>query len=339
MQALDLEMLAARVTGVLGASMPGVRVTTLRPFLTGASSLTYDATLEDGTMDRAVVKVAPPGLAPVRNRDVLRQARLLDILATVVGIEVPEVLACDDGAPPEVPPLFVMTLVAGDDLEPLHDVDAPVAPAADVESRSLMALRMLAALQAVDPGAVGLGDEPVGTIVDELDRWEKAFGTIDDELRAGADETVAMLRRHVPEQDRPVIVHGDWRLGNMLSVGPSIRAVIDWEIWSIGDPRFDLAWMLMMNDRRHPRARTAGEGVPSVERLLQEYEQAKGSPVADFAWFAALARYKQAAITALIVKNNRKLAEPNPDSLTLAPVVPVLLDWARRILADDRTHA
>src|SRR5689334_7521087 len=104
MQALDLEMLAARVTGVLGASMPGVRVTALRPFLTGASSLTYDATLIGGTMDRAVVKVAPPGLAPVRNRDVLRQARLLEILATVPGIEVPGVLACDDGAPPEVPP-------------------------------------------------------------------------------------------------------------------------------------------------------------------------------------------------------------------------------------------
>ena len=80
--------------------------------------MTYVATIAGG--GRAVVKVAPAGIPPVLNRDVLRQARLLRALAGT-PVPVPEVLWEDAGDPPEVPPLFVMSFVAGASLEPLFD--------------------------------------------------------------------------------------------------------------------------------------------------------------------------------------------------------------------------
>ena len=78
--------------------------------------LTFAARLElpEASDRRIVVKVAPPGLAPVRNRDVLRQARLLRALAGVDGVCVPQVLLEDAGSPP----FFVMDFVEGESYEP-----------------------------------------------------------------------------------------------------------------------------------------------------------------------------------------------------------------------------
>ena len=94
----------------------------------GISSLTYATTLR-GTVDadrRVVVKVAPPGLEPVRNRDVLRQARVMAALGAAPGVLVPEVLVTDAGSPP----FFVMAFVPGEAYEPKWDVsDAPPAAA------------------------------------------------------------------------------------------------------------------------------------------------------------------------------------------------------------------
>src|SRR6476619_1342141 len=89
------------------------------PLAGGASSLTYSARVGD---QRVVVKVAPPGLAPVLNRDVLRQARVIRALQGT-AVPVPEVLWEDDGDPPDEPPLFVMSFVEGASLEPLFDRD------------------------------------------------------------------------------------------------------------------------------------------------------------------------------------------------------------------------
>ena len=71
---------------------------------------------------RVVVKVAPPGVEPIAHRDVLRQARLIRALDPT-AVPVPQVLWEDAGAPPEVPPLFVMSYLGGDSLEPLFDDD------------------------------------------------------------------------------------------------------------------------------------------------------------------------------------------------------------------------
>src|SRR5262249_57706924 len=87
----------------------------------GASSLTFTASVSDGPVEgeRIVLKVAPPGLEPVRNRDVARQARLMRALAGAPGVRVPTVYFEDDGAPPEVSPFHAMNIVPGVCHEPI----------------------------------------------------------------------------------------------------------------------------------------------------------------------------------------------------------------------------
>ena len=97
-------------------------ISQLRPLAGGASSLTYAGERGD---QRVVVKVAPPGVEPIAHRDVLRQSRIMRLLVPT-PVPVPAELLEDKGDPPGVPPLFVMSYVAGMSLEPLFDTRAQV---------------------------------------------------------------------------------------------------------------------------------------------------------------------------------------------------------------------
>lgn len=297
----------------------------------GASSLTYSATTDADV--RVVVKVAPPGLAPVRNRDVLRQARLLAALADAAGVSVPAVLGSDGGAPPEVPPLFVMSFADGESYEPRHVAREQRPPAARVRERAAAAARMLAALRTVDPAALGL-DEPATTLPAEVDRWQKALATCDLDPMAALTELKCRTRLTdaVPAPLRPAVLHGDWRLGNMQCVDGQVHAVIDWEIWSIGDPRLDLAWLRLMSDPTHPSAVAPDAPTLEPDELLAEYESAAGAPVADLNWFDALVRYKQAAASALLVKNAERRGQVTERVERMRRGVPLLLTAAHTLL-------
>ncbi|MGH3494261.1 MAG: phosphotransferase family protein, partial [Sciscionella sp.] len=246
MRDLEPGELIRRVTTVARRTSPGAVVDGLRRLEGGVSSLTYAATLTDALGDRPIVlKVAPPGLAPVRNRNVLRQARVLGGLADLPGFPVPAVLFQDVGEPPEVPPLFAMELCPGDSYEPMLDVsDSPPAPDVAGE-RMRVAARALARLHTVAPRTLGLGDEPVSPVREELDRWARLFATVDPDIGVGHEKLHARLAQRVPEDIAAQLLHGDYRVANMLFTGPKLEAVIDWEIWSVGDPRSDLAWLLM----------------------------------------------------------------------------------------------
>jgi aminoglycoside phosphotransferase (APT) family kinase protein len=215
----------------------------LRRLTGGASSLSYAATATfDGVARQVVVKVAPAGLKPVRNRDVLRQARLLRAL-TGNDVSVPAVLWEDGGEPPDVPPLFVMSFVEGVSLEPLFDEDGDD-DVLVVSARMLEASRVLARLHALDPATLGLEDVPASGPTDEVARWSRALETVDQSLVRGWQVVADRLLATEPAAVASTIVHGDFRLGNMLASGATISAVIDWEIWSIGDPRVDLGWYI-----------------------------------------------------------------------------------------------
>ena len=298
----------------------------------GSSSFTYSAQLHGSEPRKVVIKVAPPGLDPVRNRDVLRQAKVLKGLAGADGVMVPTVLGTDAGAPPEIPPLVVMSFVAGESYEPVLRGGNPGVSDAEVRARAFAAARMLAALQRAD--ANQFEDERETDLAREVGRWQRAFSSVDEGLQGDgrADAVNAALQAAMPEKLAPVVLHGDYRLGNMQCVGSEIRALIDWEIWSLGDPRLDLAWFLLNSDWRHPNRKPGGDRMPPVAELTRAYEQASGRSVQDFGWFAALVRYKQAAASALIVKNNRRLAREGVDTASMEENIPRLLDWAAQFL-------
>jgi aminoglycoside phosphotransferase (APT) family kinase protein len=303
-------------------------VSDLRPLSGGASSLTFAGRRADR---RVVVKVAPPGVAPTAHRDVLRQARLIKALGAA-SVPVPEVLYEDQGVPPDVPPMFVMSFLDGTSCEPLFD-DLDCGPEDVVAERFRNAARAMAQLHLVEPDAIGLAAEPASGPVDEVERWCRTLETVDPAMVQGWSDIADALRVSAPPALGAAIVHGDFRLGNLLADGSRITAVIDWEIWSIGDPRVDAGWFLINCDPRTYRRPTRyATAAPAPEELAAVYRDAMGRDVPHLDWFCALACFKSTATWSLIVKHNRRRSTPDPELEAMAQTLPRLLSRAGELL-------
>jgi len=325
---IDVAELQARADAVLDAVAPGAQVAPLTPLQGGTSSITYWTTFTppEGSPEKVVLKVAPAGLDPVRNRDVLRQARLQRAL-TGTDVPVPRVLAEHAGSPPDIPPFYVMSFDAGDCVEPNSLPADQALPPEEVRARELHAAAIMGRLHALDPNDVGLGDEPDKTLAEELQTWINSYNAVDEDLQVGSHEVGERLAATIPTGGPTTLIHGDFRLGNTLSEGDHVVSVIDWEIWARSDPRVDLGWFLMMCNPDPALGRPKADGMPSNDELLAAYQQARGATVADLDWFAALVRYKQAAVTALLIRNARRRG----DTTTMTPGT-ALLDSARTLL-------
>ena len=326
--------LEARVGALVKGWRTGARLQSLRPLIGGSSSLTFVAEVgsPDRGTERIVVKVAPPGLEPVRNRDVLRQARLLRGLHGHPGVTVPIVLFEDAGTPVDIPPLFAMTFLEGESVEPNidQDVEGNLPPPAVLTERAHSAARVLAALHSVEPEKAGFADEPVVSAADEIERWAKALATVPTEVLGGRDDCADRLRESLPEAVPSRLIHGDFRLGNCLAVGSEVRAVIDWEIWARSDPRIDLAWFLIIADPTHPSAQRRAVGMPAPHELLDAYLAAGGPAAPELQWFTALMLYKLTAVCGLIAKNAIKRGDRA--ALGTVAAVPAMLARAREVI-------
>lgn len=320
--------LAVRATRAGQEWREGLTVSDVRPLSGGSSSLTFIADASWPAGDQQVVlKVAPPGLEPVRNRDVLRQGRLMNALHGASGVKVPEVYFSAAGKSKEVPPFVAMAFVAGECVEPLLEDDRTDALRERTRTRFLDAARMLGNLHRVVPAEVGLGDEPVVTIEDEINRWTRAFTTAPEDLQGEYETCAKALHATAPQPMAHVVNHGDFRLGNTLCDGTKVTSIIDWEIWSVGDPRIDLTWLTYFTDEaRHP-ARPNDEpcGAPMIAEVVREYENSFGAKIPDLEWFDALTRYKEAAATALLIKRARKHNTMNPSFARMEPALPELI--------------
>jgi aminoglycoside phosphotransferase (APT) family kinase protein len=334
---LRVQELLDRATLAADERWPGTSVTDLAPLHGGISSLTFAARLAgfQAQPQHVVLKVAPPGLPAVRNRDVLRQARVLRALDGAPGVRVPEVLLEDDGSPP----FFVMSFVEGQSYEPRKDV-SPSPPAPEVvDRRARAAARMLARMHELDPAEVGLGSEPEIPLAEELDRWARLFATAGEDLRHDETELYRLLTSSVPEPVPAKILHGDYRLGNMQFTGERLEAIIDWEIWSVGDPRTDLAWLLAYTDpvqrfvtERDGPNQAAADAMPDRDQLLAEYLAQRPVEVRDLDWFLACCYYKIASTTAVLAKQNRRRSDPDPGLEVAASTLQPVIERGREIL-------
>jgi aminoglycoside phosphotransferase (APT) family kinase protein len=315
------DRVAWRVTEV----WPAAELASFENLPGGHSGITCLATvaLPGGGQERVVVKATPPGRRPVGRHDVLRQARILSQLTTAGGVRVPEVLLQDDDGEP----YFVMRWYPGESVEPVLDRAGHLSPDI-VQARAFGAVEALAALH-----GVRVPDEPVLTPVQELKRWIPTMRTVDAELRAGNEAVEAALLGSVPPLTGPAIVHGDFRLGNTLCTGGNVNVVIDWEIWSVGDPRVDLGWMALFCDPGNfPGVGDAACSMPSAQALRQAYERAAGKPAERFGWFESLARYKMAAIMGNNLARHRSGRYHDPYQEKLVPTIRRLIESATAVL-------
>ncbi|MCA2292819.1 phosphotransferase family protein [Mycobacterium timonense] len=302
----------------------------------GNSGITCLARASGGGLgERLIVKVAPPGLEPVRNRDVMRQARLLRALGRDGRVPVPDVVLISPGDPPALPPAAVTRFIEGEAVEPGLEPTRP--PAEIVRSRALAAARLLAVLHSLDAAVLGLDGEATISLSDELDKWARAFASVEPAHQAGHSAILPLLVASMPEPVPAAICHGDFRLGNILCWGPDIAAVIDWEIWSRSDPRLDLSWMLWISDPTHPSAVGPVAGMPSADELIDAYVDAGGHPIGrrELVWFRALTCYKQASTVALLAKHGRRKHDGSAPAFEA--LAPQLIARARTLLESHGT--
>lgn len=301
----------------------------------GRSGLTY--VLRDGDAGY-VVKAVPPG-RPARGRhDVLRQSHVLSALAGH-GLPVPAVAAREDAEPA----WFAMEFADGEAVEPVLDVATTLAPGV-AHDRMCAAARVLGALHAVPTSrladdvraAGGVLPEPA-TPGDELARWQQTMEAVPPELRPGSEELLRALHAGIPAPLAPVLVHGDFRLGNLLCRGTTPTALVDWEIWGVGDPRVDLGWFGVFTDGAlFPGVGRVVDGLPTEDELLALYRDAGGAPVHDgpeHLWFRALGRMKMAAIMGHNLRRHREGRHHDPVQEQLPPTIAALIDSARGLLS------
>ncbi|MFG2305887.1 phosphotransferase family protein [Actinacidiphila glaucinigra] len=293
---LDLERLRRH----LDAERPGLPAGALRGELIegGRSNLTYAVT--DG-VSRWVVRRPPLGHVLATAHDMAREHRVISALRDT-PVPVPgAVLLCED---PEVigAPFYVMDFVEGTP----YRTEGQLTELGPQRTRDIV-LRLvdtLVALHAVDPRAVGLEDfgRPEGFLERQLRRWGKQLDASRSRELAGIDELAALLGTRLPASAPAAVVHGDYRLDNVLiGADDTVRAILDWEMSTLGDPLTDLGLLLMYGELRPtpgtPVSVTGGApGHPSPAELIERYAAGSGRDVSSVAWYTAFAYFKLAVI-------------------------------------------
>ena len=268
----------------------------------GRSNLTFEVT--DGARGRFVLRRPPLGNVLQSAHDMGREHRLIEALEPT-PVPVPSPLAFCEDTGVNGAPFYVMSFVEGFVLDTEQDAERHLDEAARAQAGCSL-VDVLAELHEVDPDAVGLGDlgRKEGYVERQLRRWQAQFEKSRSRDIPAMDEAHRRLASRVPEQRRTGIVHGDYRLGNCL-VGEdgALRAVLDWELCTLGEPLADLGWVLAWWAEPGESAEYLGRSVPSTapgfERraaLVERYVERTGADVADLDFYVALAYWKLACI-------------------------------------------
>ncbi|MFF9663765.1 phosphotransferase family protein [Streptomyces althioticus] len=286
------ELLERERPGLLGGPLSG------RLIEGGRSNLTYTVTDGAGTW---VVRRPPLGHVLATAHDMKREHRVISALhPTRVPVPRP-VLLCEDeevlGAP-----FYVMEYVEGTPYRTAEQL-APLGPGR-TRAAVLNLVDTLVDLHAVDPAEVGLDDfgRPEGFLDRQLRRWGKQLDASRNRELAGIDELHAALGRALPVSPAPAVVHGDYRLDNaLISHDESVRAVLDWEMSTLGDPLTDLGLLVMYSSPLgmpdSPVSTTAeAPGHPTPAELIERYAARSGRDVSSVSWYTAFAWFKLAVI-------------------------------------------
>ncbi|MDX2563561.1 phosphotransferase [Streptomyces sp. TX20-6-3] len=264
----------------------------------GRSNLTYVVT--DGT-GRWVVRRPPLGHVLATAHDMRREHRVISALHTT-DVPVPgTLLLCEDDSVLGAP-FYVMEFVDGTPYRSAAEL-APLGPER-TRAAVLGLVDTLVDLHAVDPAAVGLADfgRPEGFLDRQLRRWGKQLDASRGRELPGIDELHAALGRSLPVSPEPTVIHGDYRLDNVLIDGDDrIRAVLDWEMSTLGDPLTDLGLLVMYSTPLDlpdsPISTTAtAPGHPTAAELVERYAARSGRDTSALAWYTAFAWFKLAVI-------------------------------------------
>ncbi len=283
----------------------------IEPIGDGHSNVTYAVRRGDR---RFILRRPPRGPLPPSAHDVLREARVIGALGPTAA-RVPQVLAVGDDAAIIGAPFFIMEQVDGE----VISSELPAIFDAPEERRRIgeQLIDALVELHSVDWRAAGL--EGFGKPTGYLERQLRRFGGLWQHNRTRELEDVdavgKWLQANLPESGEATIVHGDYRLGNVIfeAQAPArLAAILDWEMATIGDPLADLGYFATLYvDSDDPplgmfelNAMTREEGFPLRAELIARYEQGSGRAMTDIRWYQTLALWK----TVVFMEGNYKRA-------------------------------
>ncbi len=283
----------------------------IEPIGDGHSNVTYAVRRGDR---RFILRRPPRGPLPPSAHDVLREARVIGALGPTAA-RVPQVLAVGDDAAIIGAPFFIMEQVDGEVIS--SELPAIFDPPEERRRIGEQLIDALVELHGVDWRAAGL--EGFGKPTGYLERQLRRFGGLWQHNRTRELEDVDAvgnwLQANLPESGEATIVHGDYRLGNVIfeAQAPArLAAILDWEMATIGDPLADLGYFATLYvDSDDPplgmfelNAMTREEGFPLRAELIARYEQGSGRAMTDIRWYQTLALWK----TVVFMEGNYKRA-------------------------------
>ena len=333
-------------------SPPGVDLSALRTYLAdavpglvsgdltavalagGHSNLTFE--LRDGNA-RWVLRRPPLGERQSAAHDMGREYRVMAAMGPT-KVPVPDVVHfCKDPAIIGAP-FYLSAFVEG----AVYQTTAQTAllGAARARAVSFRLADVLAEMHRIQPDDVGLGGfgRPVGFLQRQVSRWtgqaQEVLADVD-----GIDTLVERLRAEMPEDSRAAIVHGDYRLDNVLvSSDGHIAAVLDWEMATLGDPLTDLGLLhCYWNGVENPGGDTMRKGIdpalgfPEFGELVERYATGVGAEATGLPWYAAFGYLKLAVLRSHI--HHRFLAGNTPESFEkVGDLIAPLVAQSRRTL-------
>lgn len=268
----------------------------------GHSNLTYRCVDANGSA--YVLRRPPLGHVLESAHDMGREHKIVSALQDSL-VPVADICGlCTDTTVNEAP-FYVMRFVDGVVFNSIEDSQ----PFAMVDRAGIAAhvVEILANLHAVDPDAVGLGDlgRKEAYLARQLKRWTKQWEATKTHEIPEMDECAKRLSE-LPEQVGASIVHGDYRVGNMIFKGARVQAVLDWELCTLGDPLADVGYLLNSwiqpgeeGGEEHP---IAAGGFLTREEIAAAYAERTGRDLSGINYYRAFQHWRLAAISQGVYK-------------------------------------
>jgi aminoglycoside phosphotransferase (APT) family kinase protein len=308
----------------------------VRQFKGGQSNPTYWVGVGDLAL---VLRKKPPGDLLPSAHAVEREYRVMRALAKT-DVPVPEALALCEDESVAGKPFFVMRYV------PSRIFWDPTLPELGTQDARAAVYReyvtTLAKLHRVDHAGVGLGDygKVGGYVARQVDRWSKQYEASRTAEVPAMEHLMAWLRKRTPARDETSLIHGDWRLDNLLfapdtTAAPRVVAIVDWELSTLGHPVSDLAYACMGYHLNIPgRGGLAGVdlatlGIPTESELVDAYCKATGrSSIDDWPYFMAFGIFRLAAIAQGVYKRSLQGNASSDDAGSYGAAVTMLAELA-----------
>lgn len=316
---------------------PGALACRLKRLSGGASQETWAFDVEhEGQVHRLILRRAPGGVSAARSSEAIglsAEAQLL-IRAAEADVPVPKVLGVSE-AGSDLGQAFIMARVEGETIG--RKILRDEAFEAARPQLAAQCGRALAGIHSVSPDLeIPL---PQSDGLNQIEKYEAIYREF-DLPRPVFELAIAWLKANAPEPLPLVLVHGDFRLGNLMIAPDGLASILDWELAHIGDPREDIAW-ICVNSWRFGNSEKRVGGFGDLNELLAAYAAAGGQKFRprDIDWWEMLGSLKWGIMCMIMYEAFRSGADPSVERAAIGRRVSETEIDLINLLEQVRTHA